>query len=73
MGWHETGLNKRFGSFVDNAECFDASFWGLSQPEAGAMDAQQRLLVESAWEALDYAGPTTLTGARLQLSCSGHG
>ena len=62
-GWHELGLNKRFGSFVEDADRFDAGFYSLAQPEAAAMDAQQRLLLEASWEALQHAGPTTLTGA----------
>ena len=62
VGWHELGLNKRFGSFVEDAERFDAGFYALAQPEAAAMDAQQRLLLESSWEALEHAGPTPLTG-----------
>ena len=76
VGWHELGLNKRFGSFLDKAECFDAAFWGLSHPEASAMDAQQRLLLESSWEALDHAGPTSLTGLPLPATplpaCGNH-
>ena len=62
-GWHELGPNKRFGSFVEDAERFDAGFYGLAQPEASAMDAQQRLLLEGSWEALQHAGPVALTGA----------
>ena len=41
-------------------------FYGLAQPEAAAMDAQQRLLLESSWEALEHAGRTPLTGKSCQ-------
>lgn len=69
-GWHELVPNKRFGSFVEDAERFDAGFYGLAQPEAAAMDAQQRLLLEASWEAL-HTGPTSLTGWH-SVSCTAH-
>ena len=53
IGWFEhSTLNKRFGSFVENAEMFDNVFFGVSAQEASAMDAQQRLVLEGSWEAL---------------------
>lgn len=63
LGWNETtSLNKRFGSFVATPEAFDAAFFGLPQPEAQAADAQQRLLLETSYEALQGACPRELTG-----------
>ncbi len=62
-GWFESvAPNKRFGSFVDGAELFDAPFFAVAQPEAAAMDAQQRLLLEAAHEALQLSAPRELTG-----------
>ena len=62
-GWFETvAPNKRFGSFVDGAELFDAGFFAVAQPEAVAMDAQQRLLLEACHEALALSAPRDLTG-----------
>jgi 6-methylsalicylic acid synthase len=52
------------GSFLDEVAGFDAEFFGLSPREAELMDPQQRLAMETAWEALERAGvpPTALAG-----------
>src|SRR5260370_22001099 len=44
------------GSFLDGAADFDAEFFGLSPREAELMDPQQRLMMETSWEALEHAG-----------------
>ncbi|MEU5980606.1 type I polyketide synthase, partial [Streptomyces sp. NPDC047315] len=44
------------GSFLHDADEFDAEFFGISPREALAMDPQQRLLLEVAWEAVERAG-----------------
>ncbi|GAU71649.1 beta-ketoacyl-[acyl-carrier-protein] synthase I, partial [Streptomyces sp. NBRC 110611] len=51
------------GGFVDAAS-FDAPFFGISPREAVAMDPQQRILLETSWEALERAGidPVSLRG-----------
>ncbi|MFD8111860.1 type I polyketide synthase, partial [Streptomyces microflavus] len=56
----------REGGFLDGAALFDAGFFGVSPREARAMDPQQRVLLETAWEALEHAGidPATLKGSR---------
>ncbi|WP_416955849.1 type I polyketide synthase [Streptomyces sp. Agncl-13] len=56
----------RHGGFLDGAADFDAAFFGINPREALAADPQQRILLESAWEAVEHAGidPTTLRGSR---------
>jgi acyl transferase domain-containing protein len=41
---------------LEDADCFDAEFFGYSPGQAANIDPQQRLFLECAWEALDVAG-----------------
>ncbi|MEO5874599.1 MAG: SDR family NAD(P)-dependent oxidoreductase, partial [Streptosporangiaceae bacterium] len=46
----------REGGFLHDAAEFDAACFGISPREALAMDPQQRILLETAWEAFEDAG-----------------
>ncbi|MFE3329642.1 type I polyketide synthase, partial [Streptomyces sp. NPDC059176] len=60
------GTGMRRGGFLDGVADFDAAFFGVSPREAAAMDPQQRIVLELAWEALEDAGvlPASLKGSR---------
>jgi acyl transferase domain-containing protein/SAM-dependent methyltransferase len=59
-------MNTRHGAFVSGVDQFDAEFFGVSPREAFSMDPQHRLLMETAWEALENAAisPAGLAGSQ---------
>jgi acyl transferase domain-containing protein len=54
-------VTRRAG-FVDDVTGFDAPFFGMSAREVRLLDPQHRLLLETAWRAVEHAGtaPTAL-------------
>jgi acyl transferase domain-containing protein/NADPH:quinone reductase-like Zn-dependent oxidoreductase/acyl carrier protein len=54
-------VTRRAG-FVDDVTGFDAPFFGMSAREVRMMDPQHRLLLETAWRAVEHSGtaPTAL-------------
>jgi phthiocerol/phenolphthiocerol synthesis type-I polyketide synthase D len=59
-------MASKWGGFLPDVAGFDADFFGISPREAEAMDPQQRVLLEVAWEALEHAGipPDHVGGTR---------
>lgn len=41
---------------IDHHDCFDADFFGIRAADAQIMDPQQRLMLETAWHAIEAAG-----------------
>ena len=56
----------RCGGFVAGIDEFDARFFGIRPIEARTIDPQQRMLLETSWQALEDAGmdPGGLKGSR---------
>ena len=56
----------RFCAFVDDIDKFDAAFFRISPVEAELLDPQQRIMLETSWQALEDAGidPERLRGSR---------
>lgn len=50
------------GGFLDRIDLFDPTFFNISPKEAQYIDPQQRMLLETAWQALEHANidPTPL-------------
>ena len=46
----------KWGGFIDGIDHFDPRFFGLSPRDAEGMDPQSRLVLESAWAAVEDAG-----------------
>ena len=60
------GCRVPAGAFVDGIDWFDSRFFRISPIEAQLMDPQQRMLLETTWQALEDAGldPDGLRGSR---------
>ena len=61
------------GGVLQDADLFDAGFFGFSPREAELLDPQQRVFFECAWEALEDAGYCADTYAGLIGVCAGVG
>src|SRR6478609_5226580 len=56
----------RRAGFIDDATGFDAPFFGLSKRETMLIDPQHRLLLETAWRAVEHSGtaPSALANTK---------
>lgn len=55
-----------YGGYLDSVDRFDASFFRIAPQEADQMDPQQRILLETSWEAFEHAAisPESWSGTR---------
>ncbi|MFF3216042.1 polyketide synthase [Streptomyces sp. NPDC002886] len=58
------------GHYLERVQDFDPEFFGIDAHEAALMDPQERLFLETAWEALEDAGHT---GGRLDALTAADG
>lgn len=69
-------LRTRSGGYLDDVTSFDAHFFGITPVEAVRIDPQQRLFLETTWEALQDAGivPEQIAGTKTAVyaGVSGH-
>ncbi|OBG99334.1 polyketide synthase [Mycobacterium sp. E136] len=63
----------RRGGFLDTIDQFDPQFFGISPREAHSIDPQQRLMLQTTWEALEDGGlaPTHLAGTDVGVFIGG--
>ena len=56
----------RYAALVDDIDLFNAEFFRISPVEAQLLDPQQRMVLETCWQALEDAGidPVALRGTR---------
>ena len=69
-------MHARKGGFLsENLQLFNPEFFNISHREAAQIDPQQRLLMETSWEALENAGiiPETLSNSNtgVYIGCFG--
>ncbi|MFE5538173.1 polyketide synthase [Streptomyces sp. NPDC056492] len=61
---------EELGHYLERVQDFDPEFFGIDAHEAALMDPQERLFLETAWEALEDAG---CTGGRLDALTAADG
>ncbi|MRH88377.1 SDR family NAD(P)-dependent oxidoreductase [Nocardia sp. SYP-A9097] len=77
---HDAGrpghMRTHTGGYLDDVSSFDAHFFGITPTEATRIDPQQRLFLETTWEALQDAGivPEQIAGEKVAVyaGVSGH-
>ena len=58
---------SKWGGFIDEADCFDPLFFGISPKDAKGIDPQERLFLESVWRTVEDAGYTRSSLGRYKV------
>ncbi|PUU82892.1 hypothetical protein B9Z19DRAFT_1119995 [Tuber borchii] len=65
-------MGTKFGNFIENPGAFDNNFFNISPREAKSLDPQQRVLLQTAYSAIENAGyvaDSTDTFSRETFGC----
>ncbi|MBJ7312897.1 SDR family NAD(P)-dependent oxidoreductase, partial [Rugamonas sp. CCM 8940] len=64
----------RWAGLLEQVDCFDAAFFGISRREAECMDPQQRKVLELLWTLAESAGqrPSSWSGQNIGLFVGAH-
>jgi len=65
-------MGTKFGNFIENPGAFDNNFFNISPREAKSLDPQQRVLLQTAYSAIENAGyvaDSTDTFSRENFGC----
>lgn len=65
-------MGTKFGNFLENPAAFDPAFFNISPREARSLDPQQRVLLQTAYTAIENAGyvaDSTASFARDSFGC----
>lgn len=68
--WRRAGkISVKRGGFIGRIDMFDAGFFGISPLEATRMDVQQRILLQTAYEAIEDAGLDLAKVSGSKMAC----
>lgn len=56
-GWRDVDPERKwYGNFVEDYDAFDNKFFNKSPRESGAMDPQQKMMLQAAYQAVEQSG-----------------
>lgn len=68
--WRDVDPQRKwFGNFVQDYDAFDNKFFNKSPREAGAMDPQQKMMLQAAYQAVEQSGYYQSSGIDKHIGC----